>query len=198
MVLSYALIYPGENKVLLQDILTLRIQASREYEAMMDLLLQTVNTPGTMGTISNLEQHNLGKLEILTKHDSLISVYSGGPLPDECNLRMDYSGASRIIVPTRRTILEPDEDLQVKAIVLSEKTVRGVTLYCRHLGTKNYIEIPFNHVARGVYNAILASSAIQNRDFEYYIEATAGSNRLHFPAMAKKINQSVVIMTGNN
>ncbi len=194
IILSYALIFPEENKEIMQNIMELRIQASREYENMMDLLLQTVNTPGAMGTISNLEQHNLGKLGLLTKHDSLISVFSGGPLPGECKLRKDFSGASRIIVPTRRTILEPDEDLPLKVMVLSGKTVKSVTLYWKPLGSKKYIKIPFNHVARGVYNTKLASSVIQNRDIEYYIEAVAGNEKMHFPATAKKINQSVVIM----
>ena len=194
IILGYALIFPEENEEIMLNILEMRIQASREYENMMDLLLQTVNTPGTMGTISNLEQHNLGKLDLLTKHDSLISVFSGAPLPDECKLRKDFSGASRIIVPTRRTILEPDEDLPLKVMVLSEKTVKSVTLYWRHLGSKKYMEIPFDHVARGVYKTTLASSVIQNRDIEYYIEAVTGNDKLHFPATAKKINQSVVIM----
>jgi len=194
IVLSYALIFPEENEQLMQDILKFRIQASREYERMMDLLLQTVNTPGALGTISNLEQHNLGKLEVLTKHDSLISVFSRALLPDECELRKDFSGASRIILPTRRTVLEKDENLNLKVIVLSEKSVKGVTLFWRHLGEKKYIKIPFDHNARGVYNTILASSEIKNMDIEYYVEAIAGNDKLYFPATAKNINQSVVIM----
>ena len=150
-----------------------------------------------MGTVANLEQHNLEKLELLTKHDSLISVLSGAPLPDGCRLRTDFSGPSRIIVPTRRTILEEGEDLAIKIIVLSEKPLKNATLCWRHLGTKKYLKIPCDHIARGVFTVILPSSEIQNTDLEYFIEAVTGNEKIYFPATARKINQSVVIMADN-
>ena len=73
---------------LLQRAMTARTHLPRLWEEMMTLCLQTVMTPGDLGTISNLEQHSrMGKnVLFLTKYDKELEELTGGPLPPELNL----------------------------------------------------------------------------------------------------------------
>ena len=163
----------------------------------MNYLLQTVSTTGEMGTIANLEQHNLGLLRLLNKHDSMITDASGKPIPPEAELSMKYFGPLRIIVPALRNLLETDEDFNLKVIVLSGEPVREAYFYCRNMGDKEFQKIPLTHINRGVYKVILTKEMLGNTDFEYYIEAVSASSRkVLFPVTAPEINQTVVSMSG--
>jgi hypothetical protein len=185
---------PAKKEKIVQEVLPLRIQASMKWVEMMNYLLQTVSTTGEIGTVANLEQHNLGFLRLLNKYDSLITDASGKPLPAEAELSMKYFGPLRIIVPAVRNILEADEDLSLKAIILSGEPVRETNFYWRKLGEKQFKKIPLTNVNRGVYKIFISIEELQNNDFEYYIEAvSASSGRSVFPVTAPEINQTVVI-----
>lgn len=180
---------------ILQDILPLRIQAAMTWVEMMDYLLKTVSTTGEMGTVANLEQHNLGLLKLLNKYDSLITDAASKPLPPEAELSGKYFGHLRIIVPALRNILEADEDFSLKIIILSGEPVREAFFYWKDLGEKKFQKIPLEHVNRGVYKVTLSTDLLKNSDFEYYIEAvSASSGKAVFPATAPSMNQTVVIM----
>jgi len=178
-----------------QQVLPLRIQASMTWVEMMNDLLQTVSTTGELGTIANLEQHNLGLLQVLNKHDSLILSVTGKPLPPEAELSMKYFGPMRIIVPALRNLLEPGEDFNLKVILLSGEPIKEASFFWKNLGEKQFSKITLTHVNRGVYTLKILSEDLNNEDFEYYIEAVSASEaRTVFPATARDINQTVVIM----
>jgi hypothetical protein len=166
---------------------------------MMGFLLKTVSTTGEMGTVANLEQHNFGLLQVLTRYDSLITDATGKPLPPEAELSMKYFGQLRIIVPALRNILEAGEDLNLKVIILSGEPVREANFFWKKLGEKQFQKIPLEHVNRGVYKIALSQELLNNSDLEYYIEAiSASSGKAVFPATAPSMNQTVVFLPVNN
>jgi hypothetical protein len=178
-----------------QQVLPLRIQASMTWVEMMNDLLQTVSTTGELGTIANLEQHNLGLLQVLNKHDSLILSVTGKPLPPEAELSMKYFGPMRIIVPAVRNLLETGEDFNLKVILLSGEPIKEASFYWKNLGEKQFNKISLTHVSRGVYTLEMPSEALSNEDFEYYIEAVSASEaKAFFPATAPSMNQTIVFI----
>jgi hypothetical protein len=178
-----------------KQVLPLRIQAGMTWVEMMGYLLQTVSTTGELGTIANLEQHNLGLLKVLNKYDSLIISATGKPLPPEAELSMKYFGPLRIIVPAVRNLIEPGEDFNLRIILLSGEPIKEAFFYWRYLGGKQFSKIPLEHVNRGVYSIKLLSEVLNDMDFEYYIEAVSASeSKASFPATAPLLNQTVVIM----
>ncbi len=189
------------------NVLPMRIEAARIWEEMMYYLLQTVSTTGELGTIANLEQHNLGLLQVLNKHDSLIIHEMGRQLPSGAELSMEYHGPLRIIVPNRRNLLEEGEDLNLKVILLSGEPVNKAFFCWRSLdeafsirifhGIKRFTKTPLEHVNRSVYKVMLSSEVLMDKDFEYYIEVDAASGgKTYYPATAPEINQTVVIIPG--
>jgi len=193
--MSYELSEFQKQKFVELNILPLRIQAAKIWEEMMFYLLQTVSTTGELGTIANLEQHNLELLQVLNKYDSLIIHNLGRRLPAEAELSRKYNGPLKIIVPTKRNLLEPGEDLNLKVILLSGEPVNEAFLCWRFLGEIAFNKIPLIHASRSVYKAILTSEMLINRDFEYYIEVgTPSGGKTYFPSTAPELNQTVVII----
>lgn len=175
-------------------VLPLRIEATEIYEKMLEYLLSKVSTTDEIGTIVNLEQHNLKKLKILSKHDSTIATILNESLPLETQLKREYGSSLRIIVPAKRTLLESNEDLNLKAIILSKEPIKKANLYWRFLGYKRYQELPLQYIARGVYKVVILSEKIKQRDFEYYIKVESEKEKQFYPSTAPKINHAVVIM----
>ncbi len=171
----------------------LRIQAAQKWGEMVTFLLQTVSTPGEMGTVANVEQHNLRHLNLLNKYDSTLTALTGARLPDETNIGKDYQGQSRLILPTKRTLLSPNEDFKLEAIVLSAKPVKSAKLFWKIIGEKRYAEINMHHLNRGVYTATIPAGEIKAMDFEYFIKVRMAEDELHFPPAAPKMTQTVVV-----
>jgi hypothetical protein len=149
-----------------------------------------------MGTIANLEQHNLKQLRLLTRYDSLIIAVSGKALPEECTLSNEYSGPERIFITAYRSLYEQNEDIKLKIIILSKDKANKATLYWRKLGSGNYSEVKIENVGRAVYEAIIKSSDFGNSDIEYYISAKMPSGKnLVCPATAPEINYTALVLS---
>jgi len=176
------------------ETLPVRLALARQWEEMMTLLLQTVSTPGEMGTVANLEQHvlrNTHEPHFMDLHDAKLAEWSGAPLPPEAAPRQDYQGPSRLIVPTVRNVAEPGESLALKIIALDNQPMKSLVVKVRPLGGGSWREIPAKHIARAVYSAPLPAA---KDDFEYSVTArTASGVELHWPASAPHINQTVVV-----
>jgi hypothetical protein len=149
-----------------------------DWTNMMTLLLETVNSPGELGTVANLEQHSRVAMNLLKSH--------------EMELPENYAGKARIIVPTVRNVIAGKESLHIKILTLDKKPVQTVTINVRSLGSKSgWQKFPAKHLARGVWEMEFPSS---DRDFEYYISVVASENKeLHWPATAPELNQTVVV-----
>ena len=160
-------------------------QLLAEYAKTVRLRMNTVTTHGGMATIVNLLQH--------AKFRPVVIDNPTKRLPNATEPSKTYKGPGRIIVTTVRTSLVAGESLTLKAIVLSEKPARGVTLNWRALDGKSFQKVPLKHIARGVYSITLGPKAIGSNDFEYYITAQA-NGELHYPPTAPKINNTVVVV----
>jgi len=176
-----------------QEALPLRMEAQTCWSDMVTQLLAIVSTPGELGTVANLEQHNYQALQRLTGHDQDLEQMLGS-LPAELRSpSTGYTGSTRLILLTRRTLLQRDEDLRVKAIVLSKNGPKNPRLRWRPFGQVDYDDVPLRHVGRGVYETVLSAAATRNRDFEYYIELTdRGGDIFCAPATAPEIGETVV------
>jgi len=140
-------------------------------------LLETVNTPGGLGMVANMEVH--------PGWGPAVARAAGKPFPKE------YQGTPRIIVTTVRNVAANDEALTLKIIALDKQPVKSVTVKVRPLGGE-WENIPAVHVTRAVFKAVLPPAA---EDFEYHVFAeTATGTKLTWPATAPEMNQTVIVM----
>jgi hypothetical protein len=152
-------------------------------------LMATVSTYGELGTVTNWQQHSLGRLLAVPGRE--LAGILGAPLPADAMPSAEYDGPPRLIVPVVRGELEAGEPLRLTVLILGSEPA-GPALCWRPLGPGPFARLPLAHVARGVYSALLPAAEIKG-DFEYHIEATAGGRKLIWPATAPAINQSVVV-----
>jgi hypothetical protein len=180
------------RSVVVQQILPIRERAAREWSEMVNLLLRYVSTTGGMGTIANLEQHNLANLKRLTEYDGLLEKLMGEP-PPKLELESHYQGPDRLFLPTRRGTLERGEDLRLEAVVLSQDRPGKVVLHWRPLGDGNFSEEDFTSEERGVYRIILESARFGDSDIEYFVEAKMDGSVLVAPPSAPVSGQTVLV-----
>ncbi len=173
----------------------IRITMARQWETMMTLLLQTVQTPGELGTVANCEQHvrrNSNKEHFLDLHDKRLEEILGQPLPAEIHPTKDYLGGGRLIVLTRRSRIGAKESLKIPVIILDSQAPQSAVLFWREMGKSDFYMINLDHQARAVYSATLPPAT--GGDIEYYIEAKmAEGKKLVWPATAPGLNQTVVV-----
>jgi hypothetical protein len=163
----------------------------RLYGEAYRLLLATVNTPGGLATVVNLENHAQFWPVAIDKPARRLIAAVGGPLPRDAVPSKQYEGAPRIIVPTVRRLLDPGEPLRLKVIVLDNRPARSAAILWRPLGAGPLRTMPMKHVARAVYHVELPSPG---EDFEYRVEATTADGiKLAWPATAPEINETVVL-----
>ena len=183
---------PAAKKQLARDqALPIRKQLVQAVGEAYRNLLQTVSTPGEMGTVMNFENHNLPGL-LIRPGDELAKIL-GEPLPADALLGKEYDGPPRVIVPTVRTSAARGEVLTLKVILLSSKPPREATLFWRAMGQGEFAKVPLTHLARGVYTAKFPPASAQ-ADLEYYVEAQFdGAAAVRFPAAAPALSQSVIL-----
>jgi len=173
-------------------VLPIRKEIIAQVAEVHRLLLETITTPGGMGTIANWQQHLLPGL--LTQPGKELAEILGEPLPAEAEPSDSYSGPARLIVPTVRTSLTAGEDLRLKVIAVGRAS--SLTLHWRPLGKGQFSTVALEHVARGVYTGKIPASRIAGKDFEYYVQASFGGSTVRFPVTAPTTNQTVVVMRG--
>ncbi len=141
-------------------------------------LLASVNTPGALGMVVNMENH--------PQWGPMIAAHATQPWPKE------YQGAPRLIVPCVRSVIGKDEQVDLTLIALDNHPLKTVLLYWRPLGRGVWQSRDLLHVARGVYRVTLPNNGAS---FEYRVQAqTAAGRKLVWPATAPELNQTVVIV----
>ena len=194
-----------KRELVLSRVLPVRIKLARLWEQMMMYRLETVDTPGGLGTISNLEQHVLRNSWTIRKHvarnasrfldewDSQIQESLDQPLPAAVHPTKKYLGKPRIIVPTIRNVISHNENISLKVIVLDNERPRTAHLYWREMGKGDFKAIPLTHVGRAVYKVHLPVNDISV--IEYYIRAVMTNDKLLiWPASAPEINQTIIVL----
>ena len=168
-----------------------RIELQNAWRQMVTLCLETADTWGAIGHVFTHEMFNRGEMGLLEGHDRALGAALGGELPEELRPDHTYYGASRLIVPTVRSVAIKGEALTLKIIALDKQPVKSVTVHVSPLGQGNWQTIPATHLARAVYQAKLPAAM---EDFEYFAEAqTLGGETLRWPATAPEMNQTVVL-----
>jgi hypothetical protein len=182
---------PARRHNLAAQALKVRIELARAWEKMIWFQVAAADTPGELGTLANLEQHNRTMLQFLGIHDTALARALGSPLPASVGLSHSYSGPVRITLPTVRTLASQGETLQLPVLVLDERPARSATVYWRPIGEGALHQVEVKHLSRAVYQAVLP--AIQT-DVEYYVEVeTAAGKKLVWPPTAPALNQTVVV-----
>ena len=175
-----------------KNALPLRIQLASKWTEMTRILLAKISTNGEMGTLANLELHNLRRNKYLTGHDGFL-LGLGVQLPAEAFPPKEYAGKTRVIVTTRPSIIGKEDDLYLRVRVLSEASDISGQLMWRTLGKGPFNAVHLRHMARNVFEVRIPADEI-NEDFEYYILVDAGGDIIPYPATAKQINLSVVLL----
>lgn len=157
-------------------ILALRRELCKAWGEMTTLLLQRIHTPGELGMISNLEQHNLAGARILSKYDDRLLAL--GITPEPLNLCVNYSGPARIVVTTRESVLQRGEPLRLRAAILSDDMIERVWVCYRSFGERSYRTIDLPCIGSSVYEGMLPAELTGNQPFEYHYEATVGGQML--------------------
>jgi hypothetical protein len=173
-------------------LLETRIQLSRDWEDLMTALLETVCTPGEMGNVANLEQHNRNTLQFVTKYDAEIEKLIKNKLPDDVILRKEYQGKSRMIVPIIRTLVSKEEKLYLKVIILDQAENHQPEVHFRIIGKGEYQKQKLEKINKNIYETIIKD--LHQEGLEYYIQVTLSDGKTAiWPATAPEINQTVLI-----
>ena len=189
--LDEAMRAPAEGAGRAEAALAIRIELARLWERLVTELIATVNTPGELGTLANVEQHNRRFLRLLTEHDAELERRLGHPLPAAAEPRRDYAGPARLIVPTVRTCVRPGEVLRLRVLALEREVARRVTVRVRPLGEGAWTAVAAVHVARAVWRVELPPAA---HDFEYVVEAEfADGKTAVWPPAANGAGQTVIL-----
>jgi len=175
-----------------QTALPWRLELAKKWQETTELLLARVSTTGEMGILANLEMHNGHRNQVLTSQDKFLAEM-GVSLPEAAFPSKEYTGKTRLIVPTNESILAKGKDFYLRVRVLSaEKEISG-KLKWKKLGPHEYSEISLKNMDRNVFEVTIPASEI-TEDFEYCIEVTAGKELVTFPVTSPSINRTVVLM----
>jgi hypothetical protein len=145
-----------------------------------------------MGILANLEMHNGQFNQILTSQDKFLQDL-GIVLPDAAFTSKEYTGQTRVIVPTDESILAKGKDFYLRVRVLSADSDVSGKLKWKALGYSDYREIELKKMDRNVFEVTIPATEITD-DFEYCIEVSAGKDLVTFPITSPEINRTVVVM----
>lgn len=169
-----------EEKIkLANELIAKRNEVAKTWEKMGDCLMQTVSTNGEMGTIANLEQHNLGSLNQIHQYDKVLTELLGD-IP-EIKMSTAYKGETRIVMPTRQTIIKQGESLVTKVRILSSQKIASVKVFYKALNEKNYTEKALKNVNRNVYQLEITPKEYNQNSFTYYVEVKTGTKTVRSP-----------------
>ncbi len=176
--------------------LPIRIELVQAVTEVYRHLLAVVGTTGEMGTVANWEQHL--QPDLLNKPGEELSKVLGAPLPPEALLSKDYSGPVRIIVPTVRGSMAPEESLTLKVILLSQRPPQRAELCWRAVSTADkpsaFNCVALSHVARGVYSVTIPAPQPGAILVEYYVHVGGSEfGEMCWPPTAPELCQTVVI-----
>jgi hypothetical protein len=172
-----------------QEVLPLRLEVARSYEALIAALVACARSPGELGTISSLESGSRDR--VVSAQDPAIAGLLGEPLPAAAAVRTAYRGAPRLFVSGACTQRQAKEPVELRAFVLAAAPCAGLKLYWRELGDKRYRQVAAMRRGRQAYRAGVPGQSPGTA--EYYLEATLADGRtVRWPETAPGLSQTVV------
>ena len=182
----------AKKEFAVESALPARVELQNAWRQMVTLCLETADTWGAIGHVFTHEMFNRGEMGLLEGHDRTLVATLGGELPKELRPDHEYYGASRLIVPTVRSVAIKGEALTLKIIALDQQPVKSVVVHSRPFGSGEWKTIPAMHLVRAVWNATLPAAS---DDFEYRVVAESATGaKLTWPATAPEMNQTVVVV----
>ncbi|MGB9746601.1 MAG: hypothetical protein ACPLXM_06705 [Bacteroidales bacterium] len=173
-------------------ILPLRDSLKTAWSEMMHHLLLTVGTTGELGTIANLEMHNLGRLKLLSKYDPVLDSLFPGLVPP-IQFPTGWDEEPRIIVTANRNLLEASENFHLRVRVLARNPVEKIDFYWRPIGQGKFRKAAFTFQERQVFELEIPAGEINGVDFEYYVKVKVDNKVLYWPVTARERNATVVV-----
>jgi hypothetical protein len=145
-----------------------------------------------MGMIANLEMHNGHRNQNLTGFDQFFSDL-GITLPEAAFPTKEYTGKTRVVVPTNQSVLSKGEDFYQRIRILSAVNNISGKMMWRPLGHGKFKAVEMKKMDRNVFEVAIPADEITS-DFEYFIEVAAGAELVKFPATTPEINRTVVLI----
>jgi hypothetical protein len=177
------------NKEIIKSIISLRTRQINEFEEIISYLFQTLNTTGDLGTMTNWQQHNYTLFIFIPGKE--IEKILKTKLPVECWPSDKTLNINRIIVPTLRTNLSINEDLNLKVIITGNK-VTSAKFHWKPIGKSKYNETDLKYLNRSVWQVTVPARDLID-DFEYFIDVKSSSGSMTFPSTHPDKNQTIVI-----
>ncbi len=161
-------------------------------QQLMNALLATVETTGTIGSVENIMQHTFPAM--FDKPIAALEHWIGSQLPPDAKPNFAYTGADRLFLTTARQSAERNTEFSIKAFVLtSGDTSRGPTLHYRPMGAA---DTPWTTATmirkmagRGVWLGQLPASSMVG-DVEYYVSW----KQLVWPAEAPAMPHTIIVV----
>jgi hypothetical protein len=173
-----------------QKCLSKREQLVNSTTQLMNALLASVASSGTVGTVQNVMQHTFPLMLELTR--TQLETAIGEVLPAPALPPMEYRGRARLFVPTARLSAERGRRLMIRAVLLLNDLASAnfPSLHFRAMGSAqswtNASMTP-RMTGRGVFVGTIPATAMKT-DVEWYVS----SGQLVWPATAPGLAHTVV------
>ena len=167
-------------------VMQLRHQLLASVTEQINLLMRTVTTTGSLGTLSDFQQRGLPYM--FTAYDDRLEALTGKPLPASAKMPNTYSGVDRLFVMSPRGSVLKTEPYNVTAMAFTKAPLKSVSLFSKALGADDstMAEVPLQQVpGRSVWEISLPPTA---KDMEFYI----GGGGLFWPPGAPTTLMSVI------
>jgi Glycosyl hydrolase family 67 N-terminus len=165
-----------------------------EYELLVTLQMSVLSTNGGVATVVNLMQNkDFWQTAIENPANSLKEII-GNNLPEDILPSKEYKGKNRIFMVTQKTSILNGESFEVKVTTLGKSKPTKVTLNWKPMGAQTYSKIALSNSKNGIYSTLLEKDTIAEKDFEYYVEAVFNEDTIYYPATAKEINNTVIVL----
>ncbi|MBI5705425.1 MAG: hypothetical protein HZC36_00365 [Armatimonadetes bacterium] len=160
----------------------IRVSMARLWEAMLTHQIASIETPGEMGTIANLEMHTRVHNRFLSVHDAEIEAALSHPLPTSAFPRTDrgYQGSERLFMPTHNDLDAGSLDTYT-FFALTQAPLKQAVVWCRPMGSREPpVRILPTHKGGFRWEFRLPAG---EQDMEFWIGAVkADGKTLRYPA----------------
>jgi hypothetical protein len=172
-----------------KNVIPVRKELMKVLKNIHRYLLPTVTSKGTLGTVTNWQQHVIS-IYIDQLGKDLSKKIGREFLPEELpDPTIDIKTVNLLSPPQS---IEQGDDFKAEIRTLNIEKPEGA-IYYRPPGKQTFISIPLQNEGRGVLTAVIPGIHIRY-DFEYYIEIRSGGRvEKVFPPTAPAINNMVTI-----
>ena len=180
------------RKIAAEQCIEVNKQLVLASQQLMNALLATVETTGTIGSVENIMQHTFPAM--FDKPIAVLERAIGSQLPPDAKPNVAYTGADRLFLTTARQSAARNTELSIRAFVLtSGDTNVGPILHYRSMGaagtTWTTAKMIRKMAERGVWLGQLPATAMVG-DVEYYVSW----KQLVWPAAAPEMPHTVIVV----